>query len=791
MSDHKYSGVSSQSMANQNSTSNFFKHVTKDQAKFDKGFRGYTHLPPVNFQEWCKKRFQAPSVSEDPDIVRTHGFMGLDYQISVKRSELSKDMEELYDKYVEIVTHPIPQRICMDEKLSDPYCMFFQDLDVESNTPVEDEYMLDLCKIAVTTNSKFYPDLYISKFNNDIMTKEEIDNDPKKLQNVIQTYSKFNTTTGEWHGAGTGRHRLRCMVSFPHEPEEQQYGGSGKIPRTRDDGSIYYKHAAHLNYIGRQHVTVTEAKIINAFTVQEVERLCGPRNKENGENPWNSVFDSDVYKDTQGGVRMLLSHKVKRCKCHNHNIKLSKQRLTDDSQNEKCTKCENGWIWSSRRYSPETIYDADGNPDPNAFWIMINPMVFLRAACIRSKAKTIKQEWKKPKECRIREEDVIKTSVKQKGRPVASLPKGNIKKSGPWAIGDYIDTECETGLMLLQAINDAEDGWSTLKITSIYRQKDNRYVVYLDGNGHWCGHKGDYHGGSQIWFVIIKAGIIQKCRSVKHECKQWESEVYPIQEDLKELLFFDQIRKDPEMLRPRYRTPSQPSQSSQSYDMPDSAESSYDTPSFMDTSNDTGTKNDHNTRHYGTNFSANSSNNSNPKTSGSNTPNHQDKSPFFRYIPDQPGGYIPQQYKKIPKVATKEDPYPHLNKRQRERIKNLEMQIFKMSSITFPDEAFAQAERAAKSNNRVPNRTKLGTDSPDDETSKDESEEHLNSARKTGNRTEHADGDSNKRQKTSTTFVNDKGQEETIEINIKNFASDKNTVASSNGGIRWGSSVNL
>jgi hypothetical protein len=800
-----------------------------------------------DFNLWAKQKYNAGPVSTDPDVIRTHGFMGKGLQISVERKISS--IEEFYDKYVQATTGLVLQKICMDEKLSTPYFFNFHDLDMESSQPIEDKVMMDIVKTVVKTNSKFFPNLYNSKNSKDISTFDEFGNNRKKLNNLINQYSRFNDKTGEWVGAGTGRHRLRCMVSFPNEFEQERWGGTGMIPRYKEDGTVYYKHAAHLNYIGRLHMTVSQAKLTTAYIAQVLEQEHGKRQKENGENPWNSVVDSEVYKEAgQGGVRMLMSHKIKACKC---------KKTKKHKNSEFCGKCEDGWIWSNRRYWPKVILDADGEEDKNAAWIMQDAGVFVRAACIRTLASSVKKEWSQPKECRLKESDFEK-AAKSKKSISSSLPKGKMKEKYA-NIGEYINPEGEIGQIIENTIKELEDQWNDIIVIKIFRQKEHRYLVYLENNGHWCLHKNDYHGGSQIWFVIVPNGIIQKCTSVKHECKKWESAPYHLQADLSELLFFDQLAKDPSFIRSNGYLFPEP-EVSEEEEIRESEDSSSETfeptsesipkPSetSTDSSNSTSGGSTFNSTSGGTTF--NSTNwTSEPVDETTDGDQHSEQQEpfdsqseyqekpftdedeftcgetFFSDLKDIPTFFTPKtdsrnksrgaqqdsetasspegsQEKDTPTTMKFEKYRPDTlesNTKRAQRANLFYKIILTLSSMLYPQETQAGLEEQVRNNHKVPPKRKPGYD--DTPQQQDRPEEQFDRPRKTGNRdttrddsydTNETDTPPAKRQRSSSStreYVDHLGEKKTVDVMIHDFGVKVNTVMFKNSGIKWGCSM--
>lgn len=501
-----------------------------------------------NFLEWCQQLFKTGSKEDNPDAIRTHGFMGKDYQISVIRSSdnINEMFEKLYDQYIISLTDGIPQRICMDEKLSNPYFMYFQDLDIISHEPIDDSFMHDLIRHIVKIVSSFFPGLYLCSQEK---SSDPLDEEKNDIEKCKKKYNHFDIESGEWLGSGTGRNRLRCMISFPDE--QNDYGGVGKIPKKKIDHSTkenniitYYKHAAHLNWIGRLHVTPTQAKLITATCAMKMNNLCGERSKEKGENDWKEIFDMNVYNENQGGLRMLLSWKVERCsECSKSKKKLKTKNIS------VCNLCEYGWIWKDRRYVPHYVLDADGNRDLKADWIIEDPYVFVRAACIRSNALELISEFVIPSDCPLKEEDFNSSLSKD----ITKYEYPN-KKNNSLRIGRLLkrneNNYSNESLLILDLIKNSSPHhkWDDLFELKLTKSENNMiFVANVKGiSGHrYCMNIGNYHSSSNIWFIINENGIKQRCFSPHHGCQSFGSDYLTIiPDELRDLLFFEELQKN-------------------------------------------------------------------------------------------------------------------------------------------------------------------------------------------------------------------------------------------------------
>lgn len=425
-----------------------------------------------------REKYKGAASNTDADLITTHAFMGGEIGISVTRD--AKVKTEFYDDYVKARTGPHPERICMDEKLTKPYTQTFADVDIESRNPIPDAYGTRTASILVQNVANFFPELKNAKKSTSPLTINQYEEDNSLLQKTIKKYNKFCEKTGDWLGAGTGKHRLRCMVLTPNEQGAEKYEGIGYIPRQKADGTIYYKFPLHLYWIGRLHVTPSQLKVMMLTGTNTLEKVM-PRNQD-GDNPWDSVIDMGPYNEAAGGMRMPLSWKKERCSACNKMSKAKRQekKIQDKQQKLGCANCDEGWIWKDRQYVPRCVLDMDGNIDNDAWWIIQDPYVFTKAACIHSWAKEVKTKWIAPSDCPVLLKDIEEQNYK---RYQSKKAKKSGKMQGPVYVGEYLDPSSELAQMVLQTIRESDINckWGDIEIVSMRRGTEKRYNIEVEG----------------------------------------------------------------------------------------------------------------------------------------------------------------------------------------------------------------------------------------------------------------------------------------------------------------------
>jgi hypothetical protein len=229
--------------------------------------------------------------------------------------------------------------------------MLFQEGDIKSSQPITDEMLLKIASRVVSKTTNFFPDLKFAQDSRDTSSFEDWII-PKKRKLLYDEYKNFNNKTGEWHGGGTGRHRLRAMVALP-SPPGKDHVQLGIIPHTDPKtGKTFYKAGFHVNYIGRLHVKTEQARMIATYVKSKLDIETPTQ----GEDGLHIELDMGPYSnETQGGMRMLYAVKWKKCECKNS------QKFTTN----ECPKC----CPYDRVYKPFVIFDCDGKEDRDIAWV--------------------------------------------------------------------------------------------------------------------------------------------------------------------------------------------------------------------------------------------------------------------------------------------------------------------------------------------------------------------------------------------------------------------------------------
>jgi len=92
----------------------------------------------------------------------------------------------------------------------------------------------------------------------------------------------------------------------------------------------------------------------------------------------------------------------------------------------------------------------------------------------------------------------------------------------------------------VKTIYESAGNWTSLKIENLVRKTQRYYLLTVTGPGcRYCLNKGAFHNSNQIRFEISSEGIVQRCKSPHHNCFKYRSIPFPLDPDIKVLLFFE------------------------------------------------------------------------------------------------------------------------------------------------------------------------------------------------------------------------------------------------------------
>lgn len=248
--------------------------------------------PQDNFWVYMQQ-FAAPPICEDNDVIRSHGTMGWTWMYAAEIEEEKNILTAFYKAvYLQPRKGTENEPVCLAPVLTRPYFNWFMDVDIKQSSPITIEFVRDVCSIIATTLACFFSDLL--KQPNQPGTIEWSEEDGCSLV------------------AGEGPGRLRIVIAT-----------SGFKHGINKDGREEYGIGLHPTSLGRLLITEEQAMVVRVAIICKCEQRFGIRNKENGCNIWEEVFDPAVYRG-QGGTRIIGSSKVQACDlCQGRNPVLS------------------------------------------------------------------------------------------------------------------------------------------------------------------------------------------------------------------------------------------------------------------------------------------------------------------------------------------------------------------------------------------------------------------------------------------------------------------------------------
>jgi hypothetical protein len=500
-------------------------------------FVGTSALPPgarrpfrpvqkeIPFMTWIQTNYRA-----DANLEKTHGFMGANYEVSVRRN--AELVNEVYDRYLAAIHKG--EDVCMDEILTEYFPMFF-DFDLYQEQPIDKEFLYEISSVTAMTVADFFPDLKAAP------PEGGSDDEGGK-------HARFQEPFIVWEGSGKGNRRLRIMVSLATEVNEA--GEDVFAVRENKDGKMYWKAGIHINCIGRLWVNKQMARSI-ALTVQHRLDIKFPRSERNGQKPWADVVDLNVYNRR---MRMLYCSKASKCDaCTGVQSQVVKKLRRDPNSMVSCEKCSDRRIvFKPRCYLPWLVLDYQGNVDPNADWILGNPAVALRAASLRTCVSQLGEPnyYRETADVPLDTESIDKARARK--MKLHAKPGADAKANAPTRVGEEYSPDGVEGTTLGTHLRNLRPEWAGLRITKIKHTNHGVFDINVGGAGNnWCHIKGSKHSKSVISFQIRMTGIYQRCWSPKQRCKGKWSVAFPITDDLRTVLFIRDIQ-DGTVIFPRH-----------------------------------------------------------------------------------------------------------------------------------------------------------------------------------------------------------------------------------------------
>lgn len=486
------------------------------------------------------------------NIERSHGTMGWTMMFLVP---IQRENEVLKVYYRSVFEEN--QNICLDQSLSDPYFMWFCDLDFKTydvgcNQSMEDprsEYF-KVCALIVKHMRYFYPTLYDSEFK---------DND------CVEDYQQLENATQEWIGCGQGKSRLRFVMASSGVNQSKTKNPHTKEEKTQQSCGI------HLHSIGRLRVTKQQALLMRQYFVCLLTKEFGDRTLE-GKNSWDDVFDENVYKG-RGGVRVLFSSKVTKCeecvsnKGLNHhqgkkkNFQHNWLRFEDvedqkefaaqtnfdsaktwNGPNHRCNKCKGrGKYITHKAYTPIMVFNAEGQKDQK-YQFLTDPKHRYEAILACSIRTAVSEDrsnlWTCPEGYSL--EKIHNTSNQEHVKAIETRKKNQIINKEA-EIGQGYNNKTEEVKMLLEEIKKFDpltQKYNHLVANFLKRKSKTTYFLELLRGcpGYNFCVKCQTEHQSNTYFLITPNFIEQKSWSNNQECHDRVHRI-PLHVDIRDLLF--------------------------------------------------------------------------------------------------------------------------------------------------------------------------------------------------------------------------------------------------------------
>lgn len=293
---------------------------------------------------------------------------------------------------------------------------------------------------------------------------------------------------------------------------------------------------------------------LRSALIQRMEEALGPRPDYNG---WDDVIDECVYMGN--GLRMVGSRKTENCKikeCRSGKVacdcdgKLSCSDERCKGGKIPCSHCS-GWgrMDVGRVYEPVARYDSGGNrtpividPKQSGQFVALHRQLSIRLVGAQSCRKLVVPTWAKPLFT------AIAASTK---RP---RPSGTTGNRGPTRRTrrdtQYERTNIPAGSARHVLVSNVirQNFKDSPEITKLEMIQSKTPFYQANTKCRWCWNKGEEHSNNNIWFIIDRQGIVQKCfsqnkaqRRETTPCSKWRGFRIPWDhlgvDDAKERLF--------------------------------------------------------------------------------------------------------------------------------------------------------------------------------------------------------------------------------------------------------------
>jgi hypothetical protein len=251
-----------------------------------------------------------------------------------------------------------------------------------------------------------------------------------------------------------------------------------------------------------------------------VQRVVADRGEDVDWHPdgkpaakWAQVIDPSVLK--ANGLRLPYANKASKCKCNNNNM---------------CTTCDGtGYCEGGRPYKPWLVVDIDGTIKEDATVAWIDPanirQVFTKTVLHTTHAAP-------PRTYTVPAHLVLPVQSSSSSQRAMRLTNANGLRS---ADGNYVLSVAgrnvrvsaiinpEIYSLLCRAVRESGlCGPNKQEFKNMMYCSEDHRVYMLIGLNKYCNNKGGTHGGQDVYYVINKDGVMQRCWSAK-ACSRYSS----------------------------------------------------------------------------------------------------------------------------------------------------------------------------------------------------------------------------------------------------------------------------